>query len=181
MPQLTKPAALAGYAALAHQIAASGIKEVTGDIVIDDRLFQPYLFRGEFHVRPIFVNDDVVDLIIDPENVNDRASMKQSPGSAALSVVNKVMMKPAGSAIDIAPALPTCIGTPACTVALAGDLPVGFVPPLTAHYPLIRTFRITDPSSYARTVLIEELSNAGVKIDAPAVKPNPVHLLPAKN
>jgi D-alanyl-D-alanine carboxypeptidase/D-alanyl-D-alanine-endopeptidase (penicillin-binding protein 4) len=179
--QLTAPDPLAGYAALAHQIAASGIKEVAGDIVIDDRLFQPYFFRGEFKVRPIFVNDDVVDLTINPQKAGNPASMSHRPASAALAVNNKVTMKPAGSAINVAPDLPTCIGTPACTVTLTGDLPVGFVPPLTGHYPLIRTFRITDPSSYARTVLIENLRNAGVKVDAPAVEANPVRLLPAKN
>ena len=179
--QLTKPDPLAGYATLAHQIVASGIKEVTGDLVIDDRLFQPYLFREEFKVRPIFVNDDVVDLIINPGKVNDHASMNHRPQSGALLVDNKVMMRPAGSPISIAPDLPTCIGTPSCTVTLSGNLPAGFVPPLTGHYPLIRTFRITDPSSYARTVLIQELRAAGVKITTPVVEPNPVHLLPAKN
>jgi D-alanyl-D-alanine carboxypeptidase len=92
-----------------------------------------------------------------------------------------VMMKPAGSAINIAPALPTCMGTPSCAVTLSGDLPVDFVPPLTDHYSLIRTYRITEPSSYARTILIEQLRAAGVKVDAPAVEPNPAHLLPAKN
>jgi D-alanyl-D-alanine carboxypeptidase len=179
--ELTKPDPLAGYAALAHQIAASGIKEVAGDVVIDDRLFKPYLFRDEFKVRSIFVNDDVVDLIINPKDVGDPASVTHRPHSAALAVDNDVVMRPAGSAINIAPGLPTCIGKPDCTVTLSGDLPVGFVPPLTARYPLIRTFRIVDPSSYARTVLIEKLRAAGVKVDAPAVELNPIHLLPAKN
>ena len=35
-------------------------------MVIDDRLFQAFDFRGEFNVVPIFVNDDVVDLTINP-------------------------------------------------------------------------------------------------------------------
>jgi D-alanyl-D-alanine carboxypeptidase len=52
---LTAPDPLAGYIALAGQVAAAGIKEITGDVVIDDRLFQPYNFRGEFDLRPIFV------------------------------------------------------------------------------------------------------------------------------
>ena len=102
--ELTKPDPLAGYAALAHQIAASGIKEVTGDVVIDDRLFQPYFFRKEFKVRPIFVNDDVVDLIINPRDASDHALMTHRPHSAALAVDNDVIMKPAGTAINIAPA-----------------------------------------------------------------------------
>jgi D-alanyl-D-alanine carboxypeptidase/D-alanyl-D-alanine-endopeptidase (penicillin-binding protein 4) len=179
--QLTKPDPLAGYAALARQIAASGIKEVAGDVVIDDRLFKPYLFRDEFEFRPIFVNDDVVDLIINPREVGDRASVKHRPHSAALAVDNDVVMRPAGSDINIAPGQPACIGKPDCTATLSGDLPVGFVPPLTNHFPLIRVFRIADPSSYARTVLIEKLRAAGVKVDAPTVEPNPIHLLPAKS
>ena len=179
--ELTRPNPLAGYAALAHQIAASGIKEITGDIVIDDRLFKPYHFREEFDLKPIFVNDDVVDLIINPTNVDELASVKHRPHSAALAVDNAVTMTPAGTDVDIEPGLPSCIGQPDCTATLNGELPVDFVPPLTGRYPLIRTFRIVDPSSYARTVLIEKLRAAGVKVKAPTVEPNPTQLLPAKD
>ncbi|HEY3838037.1 MAG TPA: D-alanyl-D-alanine carboxypeptidase, partial [Bryobacteraceae bacterium] len=55
-----------------------------------------------------------------------------------------------------------------------------FTPPITGSYPLIRAFRIADPSSYARTVLIEELRAGGVKVDAPTAEPNPSQLLPAQ-
>jgi D-alanyl-D-alanine carboxypeptidase/D-alanyl-D-alanine-endopeptidase (penicillin-binding protein 4) len=178
---LTKADPLAGYAALAHQIAASGIKEVAGEVVIDDRLFKPYFFRDEFSLTPMFVNDDVVDLIINPTQLGDLAPVKHRPHSEALSVDSDVVMTAAGTDVNIAPGLPPCIGTPDCRVTLSGDLPVGFVPPLTNQYPLIRTFRITDPSSYARTILIEELRKAGVKVDAPTVEGNPAQLLPAKD
>src|ERR1700722_1745429 len=63
---LTKPDPLAGYASLAQQVAASGIKQITGNIIIDARLFQPWNFRDQFEFRPIFVNDDVVDRPINP-------------------------------------------------------------------------------------------------------------------
>ena len=63
---LTAPDPLAGYAELARQVAAAGIKKIDGDVVIDDRLFQAFDFRGQFNVTPIFVNDDVVDLTINP-------------------------------------------------------------------------------------------------------------------
>ncbi len=179
--ELTKPDPLAGYAALAREIAASGIKKITGEVVVDDRLFKPYWFREEFNMKPIFVNDDVVDLIINPSNVGELASVRHRPHSAALAVDNAVQMTPVGSDVDIEPPLPSCIGQPDCTVTVDGKLPVDFVPPLTGHYPLIRTLRITDPSSYARTVLIQKLRAAGVKVEAPAVEPNPVQLLPAKN
>lgn len=182
--ELAKPDPLAGYAALAHQIAVSGIRQITGEIIIDDRLFKPYHFREEFDLKPIFVNDDVVDVKIspsDPANVGELASIEDRPESAALAVDNAVRMTAPGTDIDIDPSLPQCIGQPDCTVKLTGDLPLGFVPPLTGKYPLIRTFRIVDPSSYARTVLIEKLSAAGVAVDAPTVEPNPSQLLPPKN
>jgi D-alanyl-D-alanine carboxypeptidase/D-alanyl-D-alanine-endopeptidase (penicillin-binding protein 4) len=179
--QLTKPDPLAGYAYLANQIAASGIKEITGEIVIDDRLFKPFHFRGEFDLKPIFVNDDVADVIITPTTLGQPTSFSYRPQSAALAINNAVVMSAAGSDININPDLPTCIGQPNCQVTLDGELPVGFVPPITDSYPLIRAFRIVDPSSYARTVLIEELRAAGVKVDAPTVELNPSQLLPVEN
>jgi D-alanyl-D-alanine carboxypeptidase len=51
---LTAPDPLAGYKAIAAQVAATGITRIAGEVIIDDRLFQPYAFRGEFDVRPIF-------------------------------------------------------------------------------------------------------------------------------
>jgi len=181
---LTETDPLAGYAALASQIAAKGIKKITGEIIIDDRLFKPYNFRDEFDLKPIFVNDDVVDLKINPPNppgVGELASVEHRPESAALAVDNAVRMTDQGTELDIDPGLPQCIGQPDCTVTLKGNLPIDFEPPLTGSYPLIRTFRIVDPSSYARTVLIEKLRAAGVEIDAPTVEPNPGERLPPKN
>jgi len=178
---LTAPDPLAGYAVLAHQVAASGITEIAGDVVIDDRLFQPFNFRGEFNVTPIFVNDDVVDLTIDPTFVGDLASVAWRPVSAALGVQNTLLTGAAGSnyTLMLNPELPQCIGQPGCTAEITGNLPLDFVPPFTNTFPLIQTFRIVQPSNYARTVFIEELQAAGVTVDAPVVAGNPVNLLPA--
>jgi D-alanyl-D-alanine carboxypeptidase len=51
--QLTAPDPLAGYITLAEKVANRGIAKITGDVVIDDRLFQPFFFRGQFDIRPI--------------------------------------------------------------------------------------------------------------------------------
>ncbi len=179
---LTAPDPLAGYRELAQQVAAAGIKKITGDVIIDDRLFQPYNFRDEFDLRPIFVNDDVVDLTINPTQPGKRASVQYRPHSEALEVDNDLNTGQAGSPYELKlePALPACIGRPDCTATVAGNLPVDFVPPLTNKFPLVQTFRIVQPSNYARTVLIEQLRKAGVKVDAPLVSENPTRLLPAK-
>lgn len=180
---LTKPDPLRGYRALAQRTAASGIKEVKGNVVIDDRLFQPFNFRKQFDVTPAFVNDDVVDLTIHPTTQGNPASVVWRPVSPALGVNNSLITSGPGSksTLKLDPEYPQCIGQPHCTAAIRGELPIDFLPPLTNKFPLIQTFRITKPSNYARTVFIQELEAAGVKVDAPDVAENPVQLLSPRN
>jgi len=144
---LTAPDPLAGYNALARQVAAAGITEITGNVIIDDRLFQPYNFRGEFDLKPIFVNDDAVDLTINPTTVGSLASVVSRPISAALGVTNTLVTSKPGSdkTLELDPEFPPCIGVPGCTAEISGDLPVDFVPPLTNKFPLVQTFRISSP------------------------------------
>ncbi len=119
---LTKPDPLKGYKAIAEQIAASGITQVD-DVVIDDRLFQPFPFRNEgaFAIRPIFVNDDCVDLIINPASTGMEASVDWRPKSAALGVVNDLVTSGPGSELTLGlePEFPDCIGKPGCTAESA--------------------------------------------------------------
>lgn len=177
---LTKPDPLAGYRTLARQVARAGIRRVTGDVIIDDRLFQPYLFRDEFKVRPIFVNDDVVDVAITPTTAGEAAAVAVRPLSSALQVKTPIRTGRRGSSLSLAvnPELPQCIGRPGCSATVAGSVPIDLVPPLTGKFPLVRTVRIVEPANYARTVLIELLRENGVRIDAVATRPNPVSLLP---
>ena len=180
---LTKPNPLAGYIELAQQVAKSGVKEITGNVIIDDRLFQPFNFRGQFDVRPIFVNGDLVDLSIRPTTPGKPASVEWRPVSAALGVDNHLVTSAAHSQKTLAlePVAPQCIGKPGCTATIGGQIPVDFVPPLTNKYPLVQAFRITQPSNYARTVFIEALKAAGVTVRASLVAENPAQLLPARN
>lgn len=182
--ELTKPNPLKGYKQIAEQIADSGITQVD-DVVIDDRLFQPFPFRneGNFAIRPIFVNDDCVDLIINPTSLGMEADVDWRPKSAALGVVNDLVTSGPGTELNIAlePEFPPCIGEPGCTAEISGQLPVDLVPPFTNEFPLIRTFRIVEPQNYARTVLIELLEDAGVAVLADAVAENPVAKLPPRN
>ena len=179
---LTQPNPLAGYVNLAHQVAAAGITEITGNIAIDDRLFQPYNFRDEFEVRPIFVNDDCVDMTMNPTTPGSLASLVWRPLSAAFAVNNEVMTSAAGTEFGLKfKPNPDCIGSPGCTGNITGTLPIDFKPFFTGVFPLVQTFRITKPANYARTVFIEALQSSGVKVDAAPVAQNPVEILPPKN
>ncbi len=180
---LTAPDPLWGYDSLAEQIADSGITEITGEIIIDDRLFEPFEFRGEFDVRPIFVNDDVVDVIINPTNPGEPASVDHRPMSEAFGVDSNLITVAPGEEeeVELVPEFPSCIGLDNCFGTVTGRLPIDFIPPLTQAFPLIQTFRIVRPDNYARTVLIEALQRAGVTVNANPVGQNPVQLLPPQN
>ncbi len=181
---LTKPNPLAGYETLARAVRAAGIKRVVGNVVIDDRLFKPFVFRNQFYVRPIFVNDDVVDVSITPGGTpGSLANLTTRPISAALRVVNRLRVGAPGSkdSLKIDPELPACIGKPGCSAIVAGALPSDYKPPLTGTPTVVQTVRIVQPSNYARTVFIEALRGAGIGVTAPPVQQNPVALLPAQN
>jgi D-alanyl-D-alanine carboxypeptidase len=180
---LTSPDPLAGYAQLARQVRAAGIRRIAGEVIVDDRLWKPWRFRGEFDVRPIFVNDDVVDLSITPGGApGSQAAMTTRPVSSALRIADRLRVGRAGSndTLKIDPQLPACIGAPNCTSSVTGSLPNDFVPPLTGKPQLVQTVRIVQPSNYARTVFVERLGDAGVSVDARNVEPNPTQLLPPK-
>lgn len=181
--ELTAPDPTAGYAQLAQQVAAAGIKKIAGDVIVDDRLFQPFEFRGEFKVTPIFINDDLVDLRINPAKAGSAASVTHRPMSAALGVENKLVTSAATSeySLKLQPEFPQCIGAPDCLAAIAGNLPINYTPHFTNKFPLVQVFRIVNPTNYARTVFVEKLQAAGVSVDAPTVRQNAASLLPARD
>jgi D-alanyl-D-alanine carboxypeptidase len=182
--ELTTPDPLWGYNSLAEQVAASGVTSIEGDIIIDDRLFQPFPFRGEFDVRPIFVNDDAVDVMITPTSPGALASVEYRPKSQAFSVESNLLtVSPDIEAdVELVPELPDCIGSAGCSGAVIGSLPVDFDPPLTGTFPLVQTFRIVEPQNYARTVFIEALERAGITVsNANPVGPNRSSMLPLPN
>ena len=57
---LTDTDPLAGLKALAPEVAASGIKPVAGDVVVDDRLFEHFRVpNGNVLITPVIVNDNL--------------------------------------------------------------------------------------------------------------------------
>lgn len=180
---LSTPNPLQGYQDLVKQIADSGVTRITGEIAIDNRLFQPYFFRGEFNVLPIFVNDDVIDIVANPGTPGGLADVDYRPKSAAFSVDSTLKTFATGEVnnIKIDPFVPGCFGMPDCTGLVAGEISQDLVPPFTDSFPIVQIFRMTDPAAYARTVLIEALLDEGVIVDAPVVAENPTGILPPKN
>ena len=69
-------------------VAAAGIRHVTGDVLIDDRLFDRAESSGSgpSHVTPITINDNVVDLVFEPTEVGQPARVTSRPQTAAIQI-----------------------------------------------------------------------------------------------
>ncbi len=178
---LTKPDPLAGLDKLAAQVAASGITKVSGDVIVDDRLFKQFRVPNQLLlVTPMIVNDNRIDVTILPTTASQKAIVEWRPHTAAFNVVADVMTVAAGdrTAVTLAPLAPG-LGK------VSGQIAVDFTPPLPGVKTLVQTFRIDDPdapedpAAFGRTTFIEALARAGVTVTAPLVGPNPSDKLPS--
>jgi D-alanyl-D-alanine carboxypeptidase/D-alanyl-D-alanine-endopeptidase (penicillin-binding protein 4) len=155
--QLTDTDPLAGLKALARQARAAGIRQVAGDVLIDDRLFDRIQSTGSgpTAVSPIVVNDNVVDLVITPgAKVGDPATVRMRPETEYVRMDALVKTAQEGT-------------TPRIEVkALGGErFTVRGTIPLKSP-PLVRIYGIEDPAAYARALLIEVLRREGVAVAA---------------
>lgn len=64
---------LHGLDDLARQVRASGIRSVTGDVLIDDRLFDTFRVPNQnLLITPIMVNENMIDVTITPTRWDSR-------------------------------------------------------------------------------------------------------------
>jgi D-alanyl-D-alanine carboxypeptidase/D-alanyl-D-alanine-endopeptidase (penicillin-binding protein 4) len=146
---------------LATQVAES-IKEVRGEILIDDRLFPRTRSSGSGPdvVAPILVNDNVADLIVTPgEKEGDPATVKIHPETAYLQMDADVRTGKAGSSTTL-----TYETTGPAQFTLRGRVPA-------KSAPTVRIFPIEDPTLWARALFIEALRRQGVKVSASLYRP----------
>src|SRR5262249_41176539 len=140
---------------LAKQIKAAGIREITGDVLIDDRLFAPARGTGSGPemLSPIIVNDNVVDVVVTPADEPGKpASVRIRPETSFVQMDAQVSTVAEGkeTRVDI-------LTVGARRFAVRGQIPV-------KRRPLVRIFPVDDRAAYARTLLIEVLRREGVTV-----------------
>ncbi len=166
---LTPEDPLAGINEIAKQVKKSGVTRVSGDVVIDDRLFAiDRVQNPETPTSPIIINDNLIDMVSTPTAVGQPATLDYRPHSSAFTVTSKVTTVAAGQQAGVESKL-----VAPGQIELTGQVPMGISPPL------LHVFQIQDPAAYARTILIDALQRAGVTVDAPATGANPAAKLPA--
>jgi D-alanyl-D-alanine carboxypeptidase/D-alanyl-D-alanine-endopeptidase (penicillin-binding protein 4) len=156
---------LAALDSLAKTVRDSGIAEVRGDVIIDARLFETYRDSTDGIISPIWLNENVIDIMTAPASMGQPASIDWRPKTASVKVV--------GDVITVA-ANPKPIAIESTTpgeIRITGEIAAGAPPTLNIWH-------VPDPVSFARTAFIEALRRAGVKVDANALGPNPADELP---
>lgn len=166
---LTPENPLTGLNKLAQQVRASGIRRVSGNVIVDDRLWETFELKPNGPVTPIIINNNLIDFTTTPAAVGKTAKIVMSPVVSPWKVTSHVRTVAAGGDTDITVTSPA-FGRVVLTGTIAADAG-----------PVINTYAFADPARYARTAFIEALGRAGVKVArVNATAPNPEGRLPSQ-
>lgn len=154
---------------LAKQVAAHGIKQIKGRIVVDTSLFPeiPHETGTESVISPIVVNDNLIDINIGPGPSEGSPTIATiSPQTPYLQLINKVTTGKADSEADVNEASDSANPDGSHTVTVSGSFPLGKAPILYA-YP------VPSPSRFAEVALVQALQQAGVTATVSAAGDRP--------
>jgi D-alanyl-D-alanine carboxypeptidase/D-alanyl-D-alanine-endopeptidase (penicillin-binding protein 4) len=157
---------LAGLDDLAGQVVDAGITEISGDVVIDDGLWEVFEAQ-EGLVPPIFVNDNLLDIVLTPGDPGEPATVATLPETAALTVTSEVVTGDPDSDAELEVGIDEADER---VVRVSGTVPPGD--------PSLTVYRIPDGASWARTLFIEALERSGVTVSAPPLAANDTSALP---
>ena len=163
---------LAGLDHLAREIKAAGINAVRGDVLVDDRLFEPATSTGSgpSKLSPIMVNDNVIDVVATPaEKAGAPAHVRLVPETEFVTMEAEVDTVEAGKTPRLAV---RAVGSRRFTVQ--GRLPLG-------HKPVVKIYEVEEPASFARALFIAALRGRGVHVEAAAIGHNDAEHLPPRS
>lgn len=152
---LTPEDPLDGLRSLAKQISSKGIKQVDGDILVDDRLFQPTEKRGMM-LSPIIVNENLIDIVVNPTAPGQTAAVTWRPHATGYTVTSEVKTGSKESPLD----LQVSADPEGRHIVIKGTLPLG-------QKDVVRTFSIKDPAHFAKAAFTDMLREAGVIVNTP--------------
>lgn len=171
--ELTDEDPTAGLQELARRIHDAGVRDVRGQVLVDDRLFVHAVGSGSGpdQITPILVNDNVLDFTLTPgTKVGEPAQVAWRPQTAAYSV-DAVVDTTNGDA-------PTRVSI---TEPVSGQIVVRGTMPL-GRPKLVLMHAVEDPASFARALFIEALRKAGIRTSAsPLVSNDAARLPPFEN
>lgn len=97
---LTKEDPLFGIKNLAKQIKEKGVKEIIGNVLVDERLFEKHEARG-MSLTPVIINDNLIDFTVNPTKQGDQASVIWRPQVSTYTVDNQVVTGASDSPVNL--------------------------------------------------------------------------------
>ncbi|MFG2639213.1 D-alanyl-D-alanine carboxypeptidase/D-alanyl-D-alanine-endopeptidase [Streptomyces sp. NPDC048362] len=164
--QLIQGNPLAVLDELAAQVKRTGVTHVSGQVVVDDRLFTPFAGWPDGPISPIWVNENVIDVTVTPGAAGAKAVVDYRPKTSAYSVISEVNTVPSPQKTHVAITLDG-----AHRLRVSGQITEG-------SKPVVQIWQIPKAASFARSAFIDALHRAGITTNASATGDNPSRLLP---
>ena len=147
----------------AKQIAAHGVKRITGRVIVDDSLFPDTSIEGGTGtvIAPVSVNDNVVDVTIGPGvNGGDPVRVSVSPQTGYVTIVNHATTgaNQSASTLQFGSDVEDALGNH--TLTISGSIPQGSPAKLYAD-------AVSSPRRFAQVALSQALRDAGVALAEP--------------
>lgn len=143
---------------IARQVAARGIRAVTGQVIVDASLFQEGARELGTRVvlSPMVVNDNVIDIVVTPgARAGDAATVEVSPRTSYLTVQARITTADSGSAVMVRSIEDSANADHRLLVA-SGSVPRG--------EPMNLRWVVASPARFGEIALSEVLAAAGVQV-----------------
>lgn len=138
---------------LASDIRQKGVKEINGDVRIDDSLFESTEKRGMM-ITPIMINENLIDFSFNPGEIGKTADLIWRPMVEGYQVKNEVKTVVKNGKLDIQ----VTSDESGHKIVVKGTLPAD-------QKNIVRTFSIKNPQSFAREAFIQALREQGIVIN----------------
>lgn len=149
---------------LAGQVAAHGVKRITGRVLIDVSMFREgarELGTGVV-MSPVVVNDNLVDVTVGPgTSAGAATTVDVSPATAYVHFVNRSTTAAAGSVPHITWSSDVTEPDGTHTVTIDGAFPTGTPP-------ILYSYAVPEPSRFAEVALVQALHERGITVALPA-------------
>lgn len=144
---------LNGIINLAQQIKAKGIREINGDVLVDDRLFDTEQLRN-YIISPIMINENLFDVQIKPTIEGQKAAIQWRPQAPGYVIDNQVMTVGNDGKTNVETSANddnTMFTVKGQIAANAGEI--------------LRVYPILKPAPFARQAFIAALKQQGIAVN----------------